>query len=337
MSSCTPESAPSPPKQTFDGSWEEAGLEGITVKSLNNFNGSVYAATQSGLYRTSLRNNKNSWKSIGLQKDTVLNVVFLPGNRLLASVRISDCCSGIPSLFLSANGGQSWQSYMNNYGGPTGKVTWVETMAEASKPSDTLFTQTAAGGSVAWSVDGGKHWKMVHGSWNDWGGFGILLFIDPYKKSIIWAGGSNAFSGPVLIKSKDYGSTWERKEKGLGGVGDLIVNAHYPDQVLVAAVGIAKSMDDGNSWHYISSVHFSASTFEYSARNPMIIYVSGQNKNGTLFFAASRDFSDTWKTVTMPNSPTGITINDMVSVMQNGHEALYFGTTKGVYSYTFKK
>jgi hypothetical protein len=32
-----------------------------------------------------------------------------------------------------------------------------------------------------------------------------------------------------------------------------------------------------------------------------------------------------------------IKVNDMISVMQNCHEVLYFGTNKGIYSYTFAK
>jgi len=326
---CAPGAGPSP----SHGSWKLSGRGGVIVNSLSRFQGTIYAATNQGIYKTTI--GDQHWNAAGLRQDTIRKVVFLPGNKLLAAIRISDCCGGIPSLFLSTNEGKSWQPYMNDFGGPAGKYTWVQSMTEISRPSDTLYIQ-ASGGVISRSIDGGKHWEIVHGAWNNWGGFGMCIVIDQYSNGTIWAGGSDIFLQTSLIKSSDYGGTWKDKSKGIGGeVEDVILNPHHSNHVLAGLLGgVAKSTNGGNSWQF-TSANFSAYCFTYSARNPNVIYASGKNTDGTLFFAASRDFGDTWQSITMPDSPTGIQVNDMVSVMQSGHEVLYFGTNQGVYSYRF--
>lgn len=341
VSGCTPDTGPIPDKPTHDLQlgWGLAGLQGVLVKSLNNFDGYVYAATDSGLYRTSISDNHILWKPLGLQKKTVLGVAFLPGNKLLATVYVPSCCR-MPSLFLSANGGQSWRPYMNNFGGPSGKFTLTVNTTAISKPSDTLFTQVGTGGGVARSFDGGKHWKAVIGGFGLRGGVGGCLFVDPFTKGNIWVGASNALSASALFKTKDYGKTWTRlqKHKHIGAnIYSIIVKPHQPGHVLAATGDIAKSTDGGHTWHYIEPVHFGAVTFEYSARDPMVIYAGGRNRAGTLFLATSTDFGDTWKVMKWKDSPTDIFVNDLISVIQNGHEVLYFGTNKGVYSYMFEK
>jgi photosystem II stability/assembly factor-like uncharacterized protein len=336
VTGCSPGSGSFPPRLSLKGSWESAGLKSVSINSFNQFKGSLYAATDSGIYKISLKTRNNPWKSLGLQNKKVLDLVFLPDNKLLSVVRIADCCKGIPSLYLSDDQEKSWQPYMNNFGGPTGKYTWIESMASISKPSDTLFTQ-ASGGIVARSINAGRTWHMVHLEWNKLGGFGEFVFVDPYTKGIVWAGGSNAIFQPVLLKSNNYGKDWERI-KGVGGiVEDLIVKHNDSDHVLAGLLGgISKSVDGGKIWHSALN-KFAIYTITCSARDREIVYASGENSSGTLFFVASNDFGDTWKTITMPDSPTGLYVNDMVSVIQNGHEVLYFGTNKGVYSYTFAK
>ncbi|MDZ7704111.1 MAG: hypothetical protein U5L04_06465 [Trueperaceae bacterium] len=50
----------------------------------------------------------------------------------------------------------------------------------------------------------------------------------------------------------------------------------------------------------------------------------------------SSDFGESWQTVEYEDGPTGIRVNDMVSLEVNGREVLYFGTNQGVYSYWFE-
>jgi len=337
---CTTSSHP-PDNLSFDtGEWQQAGLDRVAINSFSSLRGSLYAATEHGLYITS-GDNDTTWNTLDLRQDTVRKVVFLPGKKLLAAVRISDCCFGIPSLFLSTNQGENWEPYMNDFGGPTGKYTWVASITTPSQPSDTLFTQ-ASGGAIARSIDGGSHWKMVNYTWDAFSGDGNFIFVDPYSKKNIWAGGSNAVFRPELYHSKDGGTTWQRipvSPAGESSVYDLLLKQGNSDHILInIGYGLLKSTDGGENWHTAWNIkNFGVNTLTHSARDPGIVYASGQNADGTLFFAASRDFGDHWQTVTMASRPNGIYVNDIVSVMQNGHEVLYLGTNNGVYSYTFER
>lgn len=112
LNGCSPGVGPSPPNLSFKGSWKPAGLSEIAINNFNQFNGFLYAATDSGLYKTSLKNNKISWKSLGLKGKKVSDVTSLPGNKLLAAI-----LSVAPYLYLSDDQGKRWQPFMNNFGG----------------------------------------------------------------------------------------------------------------------------------------------------------------------------------------------------------------------------
>jgi len=118
-------------------------------------------------------------------------------------------------------------------------------------------------------------------------------------------------------------------------IHDLLINPNSSDQVIIGLGGILKTTDNGESWEAAFN-EAAIYTFAHSARNPEIVYASGVNARGQLFFIASGDFGDTWQTVEFESGPTQIRVNDMVSVLENGNEVLYFGTNKGVYSYTFE-
>ena len=335
LASCVTDSDSSQPI-TFDGSWETNGLNRTTINNLSTSEGFTYTATDSGLYRRKTEDT-NSWNSLSLQQKDVLDIVFLPNNKWLAALRIEDFSEGIPSLYLSSNQGENWQSYMNNYGGENGKYTWVGAIATASKHSDTVFARVS-GTTVAQTLNGGKTWKPVNGQWNYWGGSAVLMKADPYHKNRVWAGGANAFSLPYLLKSEDSGDTWNQLpilENTEAIVYDIATHPAKASTVLAGLGIIRKSTDGGQSWSTVNN-EFGTLTFTHSARNPEVVYASGRNTDGTLFFAASQNFGDSWEIVEMSDSPAGVQVNDMVSVMEDGQEVLYLGTNNGVFSYRFE-
>lgn len=315
------------------------------TRSLTVYEGFAYAGTDSGLYRKPINPNNTEWAPLGLHTKKVLNVVFLSGNKWLAAVRISDFGEGIPSLFLSANQGQSWQAHMGNYGGETGKFTWVGAINSPAPPSDTVFARVG-GRTVVRSVNGGDSWGVLNGQWDSWGGTAALVKVDQYHPDRIWAGGSNAIFQPHLVKSEDGGKTWTNLSSNLqiienaifeAEVNDIIVNPDQSSQLLLGlSVGVFRSTDEGASWDSVFT-KASIETFAMSPDKPVQIYASGQNTAGSLFFVQSNDFGDTWQQVTVPGAPDGIRVNDMVSVMAEGREVLYFATNKGVYSYNFEE
>ncbi|MBN2730820.1 MAG: hypothetical protein JXR26_00190 [Balneolaceae bacterium] len=82
---------------------------------------------------------------------------------------------------------------------------------------------------------------------------------------------------------------------------------------------------------------YSIRTLAHNARGQGRDYASGINEARTPFFAASTNFSDDWEIVEMENAAEALFINDMISVMEDGTEVLYFGTMKEVYKYTFEE
>lgn len=68
-----------------------------------------------------------------------------------------------------------------------------------------------------------------------------------------------------------------------------------------------------------------------SPNAPNTVYASGQNRQGTLFYAVTKDFGDTWQIVDIPGNLKGIQVNDLVVVNQNGMDMLLFGTNSGFF------
>jgi photosystem II stability/assembly factor-like uncharacterized protein len=342
---CGTGSDPGSAKISLEGSFVQAGLPGLEVNTLTRFEGNLYAGTDSGLYRGPEASENLLWTSLGLQRQDVLKVVFLQGGKLLAAIRISDFSGSIPSMFLSADDGQSWQVWVNNYGGETGEYTWVESLAATLAPSDTLFARVS-GTTVARSINGGQEWHIVNGDWNLWGGAAVLVYSDPHQQGRIFAGGVNAFSSPYLLRSADYGENWTTLSvlENIEAVCyDVLTHPAKSTHILAGLGGafdqallIRKSTNGGTDWNTVHQGIITL-TLTSSERNPAVVYASGINREGSLFFLASGDFGDTWQTVEYPESPADIQVNDMVSVTEDGREVLYLGTNKGIYSYRFEE
>ncbi len=330
---------------TFDGSWETSGLSETTINNLSTFEGFMYAATDSGLYKKSLDDKQNTWASLGLEAQEVINTVFLRDDKLLTAIRFDTVNEGKTTLFLSNNNGESWQPWLNNFGGETGEYTHVSSITTASKPSDTIYVQSAER-TIVRSVNGGQSWKIVTGDWNHFGGAPRTIYSDPYFKGRVWATGATPFESPYLLVSEDNGKNWtylKQISTSAQICTDVISNPNNPNTILASLAGgfeqsnqIRKSTDGGQSWTTTFN-NATVYTLTHSIRNPETVYASGRNADGTLFFAASGDFGDSWQTVAMPDSPTGIQVNDMVSVSEGGQEVLYLGTNKGLYSYRFEE
>jgi hypothetical protein len=316
------------------------GLKNRKIFKLQVRDGKLFAGTSEGLVSFTL----SSLKRVGTFKKRYSVHTFLIFGRY--NWLISAVIRGpkAPSkIYKSTDQGKTWFDYTNGYGGS--QKLEVYSMDALPKSPSVIFACPASFINVAKSTDGGKSWKSVATSWNDPPiGSSNFVKIDPYHPNNIWLGGSTGLFYSSLLKSRDGGDTWKRMV-GLYMSGNIVYSlgiSSTNSNHLLAGLngGIEKSIDGGKTWHPVlkKSAIFA---FTHSARNPKIIYASGLNapsdKTGTLFFEVSSDFGNTWKNIEMPDSPTGIYVNDMVSVMQNGNEVLYFGTNKGIYSYTFEK
>lgn len=331
------------PELNLEGIFSSVGLEGISINSLDQFEGKTYAATDSGLFKTTV-GISNTWISLGLEAKNVIDIVFLAKQKLLAAIRLQVINEGKPTLFFSEDGGQSWHPQVNNYGGESGEYTFVSSLESFSKPSDTLFAHSADR-TIAKSVNGGKQWEIVVGRWDNFGGSSQTVYINPFYQQTIWATGASALGEPYILKSNDSGKTWSNLSvlKNIEAICYDVITSQNEENVVLAGLGagfeqaliIRRSTDGGDNWSTVFE-GINTLTLTQSARNPEIIYASGQDASGSLFFIATNNFGDTWETVEFEEGPTQIQVNDMISVLKNGKEVLYFGTNKGVYSYTLE-
>lgn len=315
---------------SLSGEFAFQGLAEMEVHSMKEYEGVVYAATDSGLFVK--QNQTGKWDRLGTLNAKVGALVLLPNNEIIAAL-----ISGHKDSFnivRSIDNGETWQDYRNGFGGPNRYRTYI---LEAHKNfPNRIYARSFM--SVAKSEDGAKSWSLVYLNWDNLSGK-MFLTINPFDPEIIWAGGANVISEPILIRSTDGGGSWERLsvlENIEATVFDVATRYKHPKHIMITIGSVMRSYDNGYNWETVFS-EGGILSFTHSVRYYDIVYGGGMNQQGKLFLVANKDFGDTWESENFEDSPVGIWVNDMVSVMKDGKEVLYFATNKGVYSYTFSE
>lgn len=313
----------------LEGTFGNASLTPRKVFELKIEGEYIYAGTDNNLHRKSL--SEADWGSLGLIDGEVRTFTVFTKTEFIASVHYSKIDSG--TIAKTTNEGENWLPFRNGFGG---ELEVIPISMEAS-PQEKKILYARGLMNVAKSVNGGKNWESIYWAWDT---IGSAKFIetDTNNPDIIWAGGSTATFAPHLIKSTDGGETWQRLkilENVETTVYDVVIHPSEHVRILAGlGGGIRKSTDGGGNWRTVLEGMY-VYTLISSPQDGRMVYAAGETADGTLGFWASGDFGDTWEEVGMANSPAGLQVNDMVSVMQGGHEVLYLGTNRGVYSYTF--
>jgi len=322
----------------LEGTFNTTSLENPVVHKLKLKNNVLYSGTDSGLFQSDIESN--SWNSLGVPSAQVRAFAVLEHQEILAALNFDDGDS--LTIGRTTTSGKDWIPYRNNYGGD--KSRSIPTSFGQSSENNTILYAAGSLFSIAKSTDKGKSWKLILGNWD---GFNSVFFlkVNSYNPNYIYTGGTAATFQALLYQSSNSGDSWQNLSvfDGEANVYDVVVYPNQSNIILAGLTGsiksaniIRKSTDGGQSWQTVLE-DIGVRTFTHSARNPEIVYASGLNDKGTLFFAASNDFGDTWQRVEWADSPTGVRVNDMVSVMEDGHEVLYLGTNMGLYSYTFEE
>ncbi|MDR9416912.1 MAG: hypothetical protein RI564_11550 [Gracilimonas sp.] len=320
----------------INGEWQLQGVEQLEINNINSKINPLLISTSSGIYTL----EEGDFSEFGLQDKPIVNITHIKENTYLAAIETFHLENGDTTLYKTDDSGQTWTSHMNNYGGSDNKYTMITDLQIKESGSSVIFA--CGGGNIARTTDEGSTWESVFLTWEHLGK-AIFVKSDIYNPNIIWAGGENAIFQPTLIKSEDGGDSWDRikiYENIEAANNDIIINQKDAKNLLIGLSGsvasankIRRSLDDGETWDTVfegASIH----TFTHSASNPEIVYASGRNPEGRLFFLASNNFGDTWQTIEHPESPSNIYVNDMVSVTEEGQEVIYLGTNKGLYSFT---
>jgi hypothetical protein len=332
------------PDYKFIGSWKLLGLQHTEINVIKEGGEGLLIGADKGVFQWNIQ--QGEFTDLGLGSEQIIGIAEFRDGELLVGTKALGFSSGETTLFRLVEGEKSWEPYMNNFGGETGEYTFINKGPLNRKSnSDTVWVRV--GNAVAKSIDKGSKWELILGDWGSWGGSAPLFYLDPFLKDNIWVGGVSALSEAYLYRTTDNGDSWTDVTSGLSdGIEavtyDAITFPKKDNTVLAGLSGtvreafkIKKSKDMGENWNTVydeAGIH----CFTHSAIIPEIVYASGINTQGQLFFIASNDFGDTWQTIEYPESPTRIHVNDMVSVMEDGQEVIYLGTNKGLYSFTLE-
>lgn len=327
----------------LDGEWQNEGLNEFFVYEIQLHEGLVYAGTNKGIFRKEVQGQ--NWEYLGpVHTDSALVPAFVifSSNEILASTYFGrNRDSDASSIARTINGGETWESYSNGFGG---KYEGTPLLMEKHSGSDIIFARLLY--NVARSTDKGKSWVSVFGSWDSIGA-AFYLNVDQDYPNAIWAGGANALGQSDLVRSYDGGDTWERLEIGKyeAPVYGALMHPTQKEHIVIGLSssfskhsGIQKSNDDGQSWRTtFSKDGWGILALEKSPRDGSIIYASGYNhsdfKQRTVWFAASSNFGDTWQVVSNLKNPTSTNVRDLAILQMGDSEIIYMATGLGVYSY----
>ncbi len=320
--------------------WQLQALEGNNVTFLEPDGDGLLIGTGEGLFQL----KEGQFFDLGLSEYEIRGAVRMENNDIIAAVLTPDASSGDVTIFKRRNDRNSWEPFLNDYGGEN-RITFIFTLKSVSTRSDTLLAM-ASGPLIARSVNGGNNWEVENGNeWGSYAGYGTFIYSDPVNNNLIWAGGVTGISSPSLFKSEDRGQNWLRIS-GLNNSGDAttydaISSLENSNWVLVgfggsfaSANNIKKTTDGGETWE-ISLAETGVHAFTRSISNPDLIFVSGRDPSTNLFFAFTTDFGETWEKEIFTEGPEVITTNDLEVLMIDGREVLFLATDQGLYSYTF--
>ncbi len=182
-------------------------------------------------------------------------------------------------LFITRDGGRSWQEHASKYHGPPGKrgqkgQTWGSVGLEVALPTNMAFDpyiktrRYLTYGDICFlvSTDSGKSWRRsVKGFPRGWTNSTYRIIPDPDNKGVLYAAASGAhdlLAGPTHrkggpIMSTDHGDTWKPIADGLKTTTsfctDIQIDMKSPanSRTLYCVMfgdGLYKSTDGGKSW-----------------------------------------------------------------------------------------
>ncbi len=300
----------------------------------------IYAGTSNGFFKKNLNDNDTIWTSLGLEGKEITDFVIFTTDTILVSTNTYSM-GGEVSLFITYNNGINWSNYQNGFGGNSG-YSLCSSLELNPSASDTIIAR--AGACVAKSTDKGITWQEVYMSWA-YGGtqYHFIFDIDPNNPGTLWAGGVSGFLFPYLIKSIDYGNSWQFIEVDGGGDNTCYSLINHPNNFNKILVGLSDriiiSLDGGESWSivYNPSVYTAIFDMEISPNNNELVYATGRKHEAILydlFFLKSYDFGITWETVNYPSNNISYWTWDLKIINEDSKDELFFATNHGIYRYS---
>lgn len=254
--------------------------------------GSVLAATHSGVYKTS--NGGDSWSAVLANGKRAADIELASDGTIYATMGIFEA----GTLHKSANNGTTWSDIT-----PTANGQRIEVAVAPSNPQVIYAVASAANNSplnnVAWfrkSINGGTSWstvpipKMVDGSGNDFtraqAWYDLILAVYPNDPNKVIVGGID------LHLTTDAGSTWTGISHWYGGFDKPYV--HADQHAITFKPGSNNEVAFGNDGgvFYSANMDVSAPSFLHAVNgyNVTQFYACAMgNDGGNTFLAGAQD------------------------------------------------
>lgn len=327
------------------GEWKSEGLENQDVKALEASTDFLFAAGGEQLFKSEISRDDEKWAELSLTIDSEISefgdILYRKGD-LYAVVRnlisYELLSEDYTSLYKSIDQGNSWEPVQIILEGRE-KPYVINRLAQNEHA-------IYADWHLIFASTDGKNWLNLNKDENI--GVSEFLYISTEHPNQIWTGGWNNTFKPYLSKSNDGGETWTNLNQNIYYKADATVYAAsiHPENEQTVLVGlggvvssanvIRKSEDGGETWNTVLE-GYNIRVLKNSAENARRVYASGISPDGRLFVAISNNYGNSWEIEAYEGSPAGIRTNDMIVIEVDGKETLYFGTNKGVYSYTFSE
>jgi hypothetical protein len=259
-SACLAGCAPTEP--AFDR-WTHLGLDQKTITALAGTDWGLFAATTWGdVYHYD--EATGDWDVLGLHDAinsggvTTLLFVTEPTPRLLVGVNAGGLPLGFPEagIFAVEDRGATWKPWNGGLVVDDGFAAY--SLARDPGRSERLYIGTWS--AILRSEDGGLSWERVYGEFIGAGPGIRHMLVSPHRDGGVWAtireDNPLATEGEptkhtVLLRSDDWGDTWERVvPQGLDGssIQTLAVDPFVADRMWLAGRSLFRSDDRGTTW-----------------------------------------------------------------------------------------
>ena len=202
---------PTPPGCTValrSGCWTQLGLEGEWVTAVASTEWGVYAGTHdNGVFW--LDKASYQWVRLGLDHAIVSSIVFVPGptKRLLVGMMPYAQETTAAAVFATEDHGRTWKPSDGGLAAQHGNRAWASSLAVDPANPDRLYMGQSY--PVLRSDDGGRSWAYVWLNADMFGGGVNAILVARCGDGHVWAAGQTAFFTAFVLRSGDWGDTWE--------------------------------------------------------------------------------------------------------------------------------
>jgi photosystem II stability/assembly factor-like uncharacterized protein len=236
--------------------------------------GTLYAATTSGVWKTTDGAQTWTWASNGLANLFVNTIAIDPANpaRLLVGTDGAD--------YQSVDGGATWTPIEIASG------TYEDATVIAFAPSHPTTIYAGDVNGLYRSTDSGQHWVHVYGA-----EIGPVV-VDPGNANVVYVSTPDA-----LVKTVDGGATWHSLPTDHPWVASIVIDPAHPQTVYLGDGAVTKSIDGGATWAVLNTpAGIDVFNLALSPSTPATLYAVG--RQGLTFAALkSTDGGGTWHVI----------------------------------------